>query len=68
MVMKRENAVVLSMSSPTSDEWLGYKINPTKGLVVCDFHKGFIHAKALPDGKCLLKFIFNADPHLDYIP
>jgi hypothetical protein len=56
------------MSSVTSDSWLGHKLKRTPTYVTCDVHKAFIYAKMLDDGKCQMKMIANADPHIEYIP
>lgn len=68
MILKDENAAVLSMSTVDGESWLGTPIQDNKDYVTVDIHRAFIYAKILEEDKCLMKMIVNADPHIDYIP
>jgi hypothetical protein len=47
ILIKEEDALVLTMNSIEGDTWFGKKIERNPENVTCDIHKAFIYAKNL---------------------
>jgi hypothetical protein len=69
MIIKSENAAVISLSTIGGDSWLGIplKRNPKK-YIRFDMHRGFIYAKKLGENRSQIKLVVNGDPHIPIIP
>jgi hypothetical protein len=69
MVLKEENAGVLTMSSVHTPSWFGFdKYEHRKGTVEAHIHRSFLYCQYISPTESRVKVICNADPHVAFIP
>mmetsp|Transcript_1920 Transcript_1920/g.1378 ORF Transcript_1920/g.1378 Transcript_1920/m.1378 type:complete len:228 (-) Transcript_1920:94-777(-) len=66
--VEEEKSIAAVFRTVNAEKWFGKEMPRTKGAVFMEFHKGFCLMKPISEKKTVFKFIFNVDPHFEYIP